>query len=369
MFNPVAEIRLDRLLRNFKKIQEHVGKSLVVPVVKANGYGHGAVPIAMALQKEGVNFFSVFTIGEAIELRESGIEGEILIFSKLTEDGLPIAIEHNLTVNVSHLDDIDILKQFAESHGKSPKVHLKIDTGMNRLGVDFDDAEKAILHFSSQTALQLEGIYSHFATSDEGDPSYAQLQLKRFNEILSICKKANLKVKYFHIANSGGILNLPESYFNLVRIGVLIYGAYPSDETTECIEVEPVMNFKGPVVSYRWVRAGTPVSYGSVYAPDEDAFIAVVQTGFADGFPRNCYENGNVGYKGKNYKIAGRVCMDQLMVNFGNDEPKVGEYVLFFGDDGHNRIRIEDIAREINSTPYVLMTAIGGRTERIYVEK
>tara|TARA_B100000315_G_C14595101_1_gene598459 strand:+ start:3960 stop:5069 length:1110 start_codon:yes stop_codon:yes gene_type:complete len=369
MYSPVAEIRLDHLLRNYRKIQKHVGTSLVVPVVKANGYGHGAVPVAKALQKEGVNFFSVFTIGEAIELRESGIEGEILIFSKLTEDGLPITIEYNLTVNVSHLDDIDFLKQYTESHGKSPKVHLKIDTGMTRLGVDFDDAEKAILHFSSQTALQLEGIYSHFATSDEGDQSYAQLQLKRFNEIVSICHSTNLKVKYFHIANSGGILNLPDSYFDLARIGMLMYGAYPSDETTECIEVEPVMNFKGPIVSCRRVKAGTPVSYGSVYTPEEDAFIAVVQTGFADGFPRNWYENGFVGYKGKNYKIAGRVCMDQLMVNFGDDEPKVGEFVLFFGDDGQNQIRIEDIAREINSTPYVLMTAIGGRTERIYVEK
>lgn len=162
---------------------------------------------------------------------------------------------------------------------------------------------------------------------------------------------------------------MPHSYFNLVRVGMILYGAYPSNETSESIDLEPVMNFMGPIVQVKRVKAGTPVSYGSVYAPDRDAYIAVVQTGFADGMPRNWFRKGYVGYRERSYPIAGRVCMDQFMVNFGDDAPDVGDHVLIFGDDRKNRISLEEIARSTDLTPYVLMTAIGGRTRRTYVQE
>ncbi|MFQ6675922.1 MAG: alanine racemase [Fidelibacterota bacterium] len=366
MYRPVAEIHLDRLIRNYRKIKAQVGKAMVMPVVKANGYGHGAVPVSRALQGQGVNFFGVFTLGEALELRENGITGNIFIFSRMTEDSLRPAVENNLSLNISWPDDVEMLVRFIRKNGKGPKVHLKVDTGMTRLGVPLEETEEVLNRLAGHPEIDLEGVYSHLATADEGDRSYANLQMERFAGILEKMRDADMPVKYVHIANSGAVLDLPGSYFNLVRVGMLLYGAYPSDETSERIEVEPVMNFKGPVVVVRRVKAGTPVSYGKVYSPDTDAYIGVIQTGFADGFPRNWYERGYVGLKGRTYRIAGRVCMDQLMVDFRDDRPDEGEEVLFFGDDGENRIRIEDIARDIDSTTYVLMTAIGGRTERVY---
>ncbi|MFQ6616944.1 MAG: alanine racemase [Fidelibacterota bacterium] len=366
MYSPVAEIRLDRLIRNFLRIKAQVGDAVMMPVVKANGYGHGAVQVSRALQGKGAGFFGVFTVGEALELRENGIEGDIFIFSRMTEDALSPAVEHDLTLNISWPDDVDTLIRFIGKNRRSPKVHLKVDTGMTRLGVPMEQTEAVVKRLAQHPEINLEGIYSHLATADEGDPAYANLQIDRFARIIDMATAMNMSLKYIHIANSGAVLDLPQSYFNMVRVGMLMYGAFPSDETAEGIEVEPVMNFKGPVVVVRRVKAGTPISYGKVYRPDRDAYIGVIQTGFADGFPRNWYERGYVGFKGKTYRIAGRVCMDQLMVDFRDDQPDEGEEVLFFGDDGENRIRLEEIARDIGSTPYVLMTGIGGRTERVY---
>jgi len=368
MFSPVAEIHLDRLVRNYEKVQAQVGDTQVMPVVKADGYGHGAVPVTQALEKAGASFFGVFTMEEALELRRAGVEGKILTFECLNGDVLESALKKDITLNVSWHDQIELLSDFAVSEGNCPKVHLKVDTGMTRLGVLMDEVEKILDEFKSRPEIRLEGIYSHYSTSDEGDKSYADLQTERFTRVATLAEAAGLKTKYFHISNSGSVLDMSQSYFNLVRVGMILYGAYPSDETPESINLEPVMNFMGPIVQLKRVKAGTPVSYGSDYAPDSDAYIAVVQAGFADGMPRNWFKKGYVGYRGRNYPIAGRVCMDQFMVNFGDDEPAIGDHVLIFGDDGESRILIEEIARATDLTPYVLMTAIGGRTRRIYVE-
>ncbi len=367
MYKPVAEIHLDRLIRNYRKIQNYVEDALVLPVIKANAYGHGLIRIAKALQGEGVTFFSVFTLGSAIKLRENGISGNILIFSRFTKDLLQLAVEFDITLSIACKDDIQLLIDFFQKTERCPKLHLKVDTGMSRLGIDYDEVQTVLEQLKVHPEIHLEGIYSHFATADEGDPSYAELQLSRFSKVVKLSKQLEFEIKYYHIANSGAVLNLPESFFNLVRVGMLMYGAYPSDETSECIAVEPVMSFKAPIVLVRGVKAGVPVSYGSVYTPDSDSYIGVVQAGFVDGVPRNWFERGYVGYRGKNYNIAGRICMDQFMVNFGNEKPQIGDDVLIFGNDGTNQIPIEDIASDINLTPYVLMSAIGGRTERVYI--
>lgn len=367
MYRPVAEIHLDRLIRNYRKIKAEVGEAMVMPVVKANGYGHGAVEVSRALQYEGASFFGVFTIGEALELRQNGIDTDIFVFSRMTEDSLQTALDHGFTLNVSWPDDVDYLTRFIGKNGKGPKVHLKVDTGMTRLGVALEEVEVMLKRLADHPEINLEGIYSHLATADEGDRTYAHLQIERFVRILDMVKTLNFQLKYTHIANSGAVLDLPQSNFNLVRVGMLLYGAYPSNETSERIKVEPVMTFKGPVVVVRKVRSGTPVSYGKAYRPEKDSHIGVIQTGFADGYPRNWYERGYVGYRGKRYRIAGRVCMDQFMVDFGDDRPEEGEQVLLFGDDGENRVRVEDIALDIGSTTYVLMTGIGGRTGRVYM--
>ena len=180
-------------------------------------------------------------------------------------------------------------------------------------------------------------------------------------------EKSKINLPYIHCSNSGSILNLPDSYFNIVRVGMLAYGVSPSEEVSMKINVKPVMSFCGSIVNIREVDPGTQISYGGVYKVNIKSNIAVVQTGFADGLPRNWYENGYVSYKGSYYKIAGRICMDQLMIDFGSVIPKVGEEVLFFGAKDHNEIYIERIAKEINTTTYVLLTAIRGRTKRLLI--
>ncbi|MEE9573510.1 MAG: alanine racemase, partial [Candidatus Neomarinimicrobiota bacterium] len=341
----------------------------LMTVVKANGYGHGAVPVAQALQKEGVKFFAVFTFEEAKELRDNGITSDILIFSRMNHEFVEAATDLNITLIISHKEDIDILQDLFQRTHKRPKVHLKIDTGMTRLGVSYEDTQSILNDLMYSPEIDCEGIYSHFATADEGDPSYAKWQFDRFNEISKIAEKMEFPFKYRHFSNSGAILNLPETKLNLMRVGMLLYGAYPSEEVPRSLDLKPVMEFVAPIVAVRRVPKGTFISYGGKYKTDKETNIGVIQCGFADGFPRPWYIDGHVMYKKKEFKIAGRVCMDQLTVDFGDILPDIGENVLLMGEGENGSLSAEEIGEKIDSTPYVLFTAIGGRTERIFVNE
>ncbi len=369
MIGPKAIIHLDRLLHNYREIKKHVGDVPLMTVVKANGYGHGAIPVAQALQKEGVDFFAVFTFEEAKELRDNGITSDILIFSRMNLEFVEAAADLNITLNISHKEDFDILQDLFQKTHKRPKVHVKIDTGMTRLGISYEDAESILNDLMYSPEIDCDGIYSHFATADEGDPSYAKWQFDRFNEILKIAEKMEFSFKYSHFSNSGAILNLPQTKFNLMRVGMLLYGAYPSDEVPRSLNLKPVMEFLAPIVTVRRVPKGTFISYGGKYKTDKETNIGVIQCGFADGFPRPWYVNGHVMYKKKKFKIAGRVCMDQLTVDFGDTTPEVGDNVLLMGEGENGSLFAEEIAKKIDSTTYVLFTAIGGRTERIFVNE
>lgn len=341
----------------------------MMAVVKANGYGHGAVECANALAKEGCDYFAVFTFEEAVELRDTGISEDIFVFSRMQPNTFAEAVDRNITLNISHADDVNELAGFHAETGESPKVHLKIDTGMTRLGITMDEAESVLRKLNNSEGIRYEGIYSHYATADEGDLGYANEQLKNFNEILETADALGMDFSIKHFSNSGSVLNLPESGFDAVRVGMLLYGAFPSDEVPTDLNIKPVMEFRGPIVHVRRVSAGTQVSYGGVWTAEKETTIGVIQTGFADGFPRPWYDGGCVSYQGNRYPIAGRVCMDQLMVDFGDASPNEGEDVLFFGENETDAIRVEEIASAIGSTPYVLLTDIHGRTERIFSGK
>ncbi|MFC1550352.1 alanine racemase [Candidatus Neomarinimicrobiota bacterium] len=367
MVGPKAYIHTDRLVNNYKVISQHIGGVPVMAIVKANGYGHGAVGVSKVLESAGVNFFGVFSFNEALELRANGIRSDVFLLCRLQSEFLSEAIKYNITLNLSWPDDLDLLIDYHKSNGNIPKVHIKIDTGMTRLGIPYDRISEVFKKLAAAPQINCEGIYSHFATADEGDPSYARYQLNLFNKALKVAKQNNLKFKYTHLTNSGAILNLPEAHFNLVRVGMLLYGAFPSSEVPRELPIEPVMEFRAPLVMIRKVKAGTYVSYGGKYKTTNDTNIGVIQVGFADGFPRPWYENGYVVYGGKQYRIAGRVCMDQLIVDFGEDEPQVGSEVLLFGKNGQDKLQAEQIAEEIDSTVYILLSAVGGRTERIFL--
>ena len=362
MFSPKAIIHLENLKYNYHLLKDQLNDVPIMAVVKANAYGHGVIEISRTLRDEGVKFFGVFTFSEALELRSAGIDEEILVFCRPSKEMIEIAYDKNITLNLSDPDDLKLFR----GNRFSPKFHLKLDTGMTRLGISLDESYKIIKIIKNET-LKCHGIYSHYATADEGDITYAEHQLDQFKTILDFIKEIDLSINYIHFSNSGSIINIPHSSYNLVRVGMLLYGAYPSEEVSKDIPIKPVMEFKGPVVSLRNIKAGTKVSYGGVWEAPKDTIIGVIQTGFADGFPREWYINGYISLKGKKYPIAGRVCMDQFMVDFGNAEVNIGDEVLIFGQNKEDKILVDDIAKDIKSTSYVILSNIGGRTERKYI--
>ena len=369
IIGPKSYINLDTCRSNLLAIQKSVGNRKLLCVVKANGYGHGSIRIAKSIENIKNVQFAVFSFDEALELRNAKIKNEILVFSKLQKSNIELAFKKDIILNISSFDDIEHIELFYLKNKVSPKCHLKFDTGMTRLGFDLDDAEAIYENLSKSLHPYIEGVYTHFATADEGDLSYAEKQLNDFRMVIEKIKNLGLIFKFIHCTNSGAVLNLKSSYFNMVRVGMLLYGAMPSNEVSDNIGVKPVMSFCGSIVNVRKVKKDTPVSYGGVYKTASDTNIAVIQTGFADGFPRPWYETGYVIYNGKKFKIAGRVCMDQLMIDFGNVVPDLGEDVLFFGENQIGHLPVEIIADKINSTPYVLFTAIGGRTKLIYIDE
>ncbi len=366
MRGPKATIHLDRLAANYNRVKNRVDHKPIMAVVKANGYGHGAVACAQKLESQGCQFFGVFTPEEGFALRDGGIHSDILVFSRMDPEQLDGAIQNNFTLDVSDPSDVNTLIAYHKNNGQSPKFHLKVETGMTRLGIDMDAMDKVIQQLVDHPELNCYGIYSHFATADEGDLTYALAQEAKFKSILVLANQKGIQFKYIHFSNSGAVLNMDQSEYNLVRVGMLLYGAYPSDEVPQDLDIQPVMTFTAPIVSVRHVPQDTAVSYGGVYHTKTDTNIGVIQCGFSDGLPRSWYVDGYVSYRGNYHPIAGRICMDQFMVDFGNTNPTEGEDVLLMGKRGEDEITMETVAKSINSTPYVLSTAIGGRTERIY---
>ena len=360
---PKVYIDLHQLKKNYHIVKSEVGEIPIMATVKANAYGHGAVEVSKALEQEGVRYLAVFTIDEGIELRDAGIKTDIFIYAKFDPTRIEEASKHNLTLNISSFDDLKALKAH---NGNSVKVHLKIDTGMTRLGVPYEQAEDFLKEANQIESIELEGLYSHFATADEGDLSYANSQLSKFNDIIEISKKLDISFAFVHCSNSGAILNVQDSRFNMVRAGMLLYGAFPSDEVPQELPIKPVMTFTAPVVEIRDVKAGTQISYGGVYTTKSDTRIAVIQAGFADGIPRPWYIDGFVKFQNQDFKITGRICMDQLMIDIGTADIKYGDEILIFGSNEHGSIDINHIAKKIDSTSYVLVTALGIRPKRFY---
>ena len=363
MIGPKAYIHSSRLKKNISQIKKGIPDKNLMVVVKADAYGHGLLNVVNILTSDKDIIFCTFSIEEALEIRKNGIENRIFIFSKLQESWIHLALENNIWINASHFEDLKVLVDFFKIHNACPKIHLKFDTGMTRLGFDLEDQDKVYDYIIQNPFLPVEGIYSHFSTADEGDPTFVETQLERFNTILKSGNAMGVSFRFIHCSNSGAILNNYGETFNTVRVGMLAYGVAPSDEVPMKINVEPVMSFCGPIVNLRTVSKNTPVSYGGIYLTKSNTNIGVIQMGFADGVPRPWYEDGYISYKGEKYNIAGRICMDQFMVDFGDVEPRIGEEVLVFGKEEDDFIPIETIAKKTNTTTYVLLTAIHGRTE------
>jgi alanine racemase len=363
----VVEVSLTRLAENFRAIEAAVAPAAVMPIVKANAYGHGLVPVARHLVGLGARSLGVAFLEEAVALREAGITAPILVMGGIFGDQIPVFLRHGLTLTASSLDKLRQIDQVARELGVTARVHLKIDTGMERIGVHYYSARGLLEQAAECRHCVVEGIYSHFANADAADLGSARLQLARFLEVLTWYDKHGLPAPVRHMANSGAILQLPESHLDLVRPGILLYGVYPSAEVAHTIAVRPALAWKSRVVYFKVVKPGHPVSYGSTWQPDHMVRVVTIPVGYGDGFFRALSNVAHVVIRGKRYPVVGRVCMDQVMVNLEWDSAYNGDEVVLIGTDGGETVTCEDVAAWAGTIPYEVLTSINTRVPRVYV--
>ena len=362
-----VEVNLSQLSRNLKAIREKVSPAKIMIVVKANAYGHGLVDVTKYLDPQ-VDYIGVAVLEEGILLREIGVKTPILVLGGIWGNQIPAYIEHDLTLTAPSVERLEQIDQAAETLGKKAKVHLKVDTGMERIGVHYYNA-----HTLQEAALkckhiEVEGIFSHFANSDAADLAHARLQLERFNEVLEFYEKRNVPMPIRHMANSGAILQLPESYFDMVRPGILSYGVYPSSEAQRTVDVKPALAWKSRVVYFKVTQPGHPVSYGSIWQSDHNVRIVTVPVGYGDGYFRNMSNKAQVIIHGKRYPQVGRVCMDQIMVNIEADSAFNGDEVILIGEaESGEHVTVEELAHWADTIPYEILTNINTRVPRIYI--
>ena len=372
------EVNLTQLKQNLENIRAKVAPAKVLVVLKANAYGHGVDGVAPFIAPFA-DYIGVAIVEEGIHLRKMGIATPILVMGGTLLEQLPDFFKYDLTLAASSLDLLTAAEQLAESTRKRLKVHLKIDTGMERIGVREYEAEALITKSLACSHLEVEGIFTHFANSEtlesDGLPSAvseltesrlvkASLQLKRFQEVLSIYEKLGVPHPPMrHTANSGATLLLPDSYYEMVRPGVMFYGVYPARDVEKTIDVKPALTWKSKVVYSKITRPGRGVSYGSLWQAEAPTRIVTIPCGYADGYFRRMTNEARVVINGKSYPQVGRICMDQFMVNVGEDDVKVGDEVTLLG----NGIAPEDLADWVGTNEYEVMTNISARVPRVFV--
>ncbi len=362
-----VEVNLDRLTDNLGAIQKKVAPAKTMPVLKANAYGHGLVEVARLMEELGADCLGVAFLEEGILLREQGIGAPILVLGGIMGNQIPYFLQHDLAITASSVDKLIQINEAAQTLRATAKVHLKVDTGMERIGVHYYNAPSLLEASLACSHVQVEGIFSHFANADMTDLSYSKLQLERFQEVLRFYERRSLPVPTRHMANSSAILQLPESYFDMVRPGILLYGVYPSQDVNKTVLVRPALTWKSHVVYFKVILPNHPVGYGSTWQSDHPVRAVTVPVGYGDGYFRSMSEKAQVIINGKKYPVVGRISMDQIVVNIEWDSAYNGDEVILVGETVSDSITCEDLADWANTIPYEILTNINTRVPRIYV--
>jgi alanine racemase len=365
-----AEIDLQALKNNFDGITKRVGPNVeIMGIVKANAYGHGIIEVARALVGFGCKYLGVGFLEEGIELRNNGVTTPMLVLGGVLGSQISEFLQHDLDITVSSLSIAEQVNAEAKRNGgKKARVHLKIDTGMERIGVRAEHAVPFVEQVCRYDHLDVFGIYSHFATSDERDKTFAHQQLQRFNDVLGKIRKSGIEIPHKHIANSGAIIDLPDSYFTMVRPGIMLYGYYPTQETTESIRIRPVLSLKSEVVYLKEVPSNTSISYGRRYVTKTATRIATVPVGYGDGYSRRLTNQTEVLIGGTRFPVVGTICMDQIMVDVGtNSHIAVGDEVVLVGRQSNQEITMWELAGKLGTIPYEMLTGLLPRVPRVYL--
>ncbi len=371
-----VEVNLSAIEHNARRLTEIAGRGVeLMAMVKANAYGHGAVEVARAARRGGAAWLGVVSVGEGIELRRAQIDAPILVLGPTPPEWARAGVENQLALAVFSIDTARAMADAARELNTRARVHLKVDTGMTRLGVMPEQAVEFARAVRDLGNVEIEGVFTHFAMADSPNGfevegwgrEYTQQQLARFREVLERLERAGMQPRYRHIANSPASVNLPAARFNLVRSGILIYGLDPSDDAPKPPGFIPALAFKTRVASVKSVPPGTYIGYGCTFRTARAARIAVLMVGYADGFRRALSNAGSVLVRGARAPIVGRVCMDLTMIDVTDIEGvQVGDEVVLIGKQGTEEIRAEEVAQKQGTNNYETVTTISARVERRY---
>jgi alanine racemase len=365
----VGEVDLGALEFNYRQIQKRIPVGVkLLAVVKADAYGHGAIPVSLRLEKLGVEYLGVAIPEEGVELRRGGVKVPILVLGGVYGGDVEEIFRFHLTPVVFKKDSLRLLSREAEKRRRKVMVHLKVDTGMGRLGVPFSlwpDFLKEVKRFAE---LEVEGILSHFSMTDEGK-GYTQNQWRAFQKAVALAEEVGISCQYLHMASSATLMAFPSysASAKLVRPGIMLYGSYPSPTFRPLIPLKPVMTLKTHIHFLKRVPSGARVSYGGTFTTERNSLIATLPIGYADGYSRHLSNRGEVLIHGKRAPVVGKVCMDFIMVDVTNiPRVSVGDEVILMGRQGREQITVEEIAEKINTISYEVFCLIGKRVPRVY---
>ncbi len=365
-----AEIDLDAMESNMNQIINKVKPAKVMAVIKADAYGHGALRTVQELSRMGVYAFSVATAEEALTLRREGVTEPILILGYVFEDSFDELIINNIDLTLFDMETALLLQKHAERLRRTVLSHIKVDTGMGRLGLQpTAESVEIIKQIAELPNIKIDGMFTHFACADSKDKESVNKQIEIFTSFVNSVKNAGVNIPLVHCYNSAGIIEFDKPLFDMVRCGIIAYGLYPSEEVNkDSIKLTPVMSIKSRISFVKKVSKGFTVSYGSTFVADKDMEIATIPVGYADGYPRLLSNKGRVIINGRYANIIGRVCMDQFMVDVTGFGAKRGDTVILMGTDGENTVSAEEIGDISGRFNYELICDINKRVPRVYIQ-
>lgn len=369
------EIDLIALRHNFSRIRDLVGdRTMLMPVIKADAYGHGAVRCAKTLLRAGADRLAIATLEEGVALRKAGIGVPILCLGYLPPRQYEAALVFDLTFTVYHYQQAAEIAAAAGRLGKTARAHIKVDSGFTRLGFDVSEESAAqVARIQALPGIELEGAYSHFAAADSRQQEFSHYQNGEFSRFLALCREQGVTFPVHHIANSAALLELPEYRYELCRPGILLYGCQPAAEITPLSGLQPVMSVRAEIARLMRIKPGTTVGYGCAWVATRDSLIATLPLGYADGISRLLARRGSVLVHGQRAPIVGRICMDQFMIDVtdmqGTEPLHEGDIVTIMGEDGGDSIRAEELAERMGTINYEILCMLGNRLPRVYRSK
>jgi alanine racemase len=361
-----AMISLEAFRHNIGCVRSYCRKGTrIMAVVKANAYGHGMIEISREAIRQRVDFLAVARVSEALEIRESGITHPLLVFEVPPVSMIDRAIAGRIDLTVGTAEGGASISRIASGRGEKAVVHVKVDTGMGRLGFSAATAAADMVTLLRLPGLELGSVYSHFATSEDPERSFAKSQITRFNEVIETLRREGIEPPLLHMANSGAVISIPEAHFDMVRPGIMLYGYAPSRSMSERYPLRPVLSLISNISMIRNISKGTSVSYGRRFVAPRDTIIATVPAGYADGYTRLLTGRASAIIRGKLYPVVGTICMDHIMIDVGSESECVpGDQVMLIGTEGGLSISAWDIAETLGTIPYEVTSLISGRVPR-----